>query len=259
MACVMRRILAAVVGSVAFATPAVAQSPVPAVTVLPSPAASALPDIGRTRARVLCTALREVVGPAILSTQHADVQFSDARTLVYDATVGPASGRGMLIRKIDRAVVIMAQDVMKLKALLDDPRLVFDENNTGTGVEKARSDVRVAVRALYESELRQLNALDAFLQTGRRLDMQTADEDMQMTMAALDGIVVPSKSAPSESTVGNTIAGHQSPYFGGPPHYTNKLAEANETDRWFGLVIKITTQREETASKVIVAVASLCR
>jgi hypothetical protein len=233
-------------------TESASETPLPAAPVpdtTPAPGPSSLPEIGRTRARVLCTALREVVAPAIRTTQHADVQFSDARGFIFGAIAGAASARGMAMRKIDRAVVAMAQDVMKLKALLDDPRLVVDDNLAGTGVEKARSDVRFAIRALYDSESRQLNALNAYVETGRRTELQGDDEDALMTKSALQGIT---------ASGGSVGAGNPS-YLGGPPRYTNKLAEANEVDRWFARVIKITTQREEAASNVIVAVAVLCR
>ena len=217
----------------------------------PPATVTALPEIGRTRSRPLCTALREIVAPAILSTQRADAQFSEARPLVFDAIAGDAAGKAMLMRRIDRAMLAMAREVMTLKGMLDDPRLgAPNATDASAGDEKARADLKQAVRVLYESESRQLNALNGFLENGRRDDLKTDSEDILNLKSALDGMTPP--------PVGGQIAG-QEKYLGAPPRYTNKLAEAHDVDRWVGRVVAVTTKREEAASSVIVAAAGLCR
>ena len=244
-------VVLACAAAVAFALPAStvrAQTEAPEAT--PSGAATTLPDIGRTRTRPLCTTLRDIVAPAIVTAQHADVQFSEARPVLFDYLAGDAASAGMRLRKIERAVIEMARDVVKLKALVADPRLAGETDDTATGETKARADLRASLRVIYESELRQLNALNGFVETDRRLTLSARDEDSMMMQAAFDGMTPPPAIPTSPS---------QANYLGHPPHYANKLSQAHEVDRWMGRVVTLTTTREEAASKVIVAVAALCR
>ncbi len=143
----------------------------------------------------------------------------------------------------------MEQDVVALEVLLRDQPLAGTDNSA-TGPEKARHDVLFTVRMLYESETRQLNVLNNFIETGRRAELNADDEDALLMKSALKDIVPPSQ--------GSTVAGRES-YLGGPPRYANKLSEAHDIDRWIGRVAAITDQREETAGKVISAAAALCR
>jgi hypothetical protein len=253
MVCASKAVFAAALFGAAlamgFALTASAQTGSEAATPEPAPSATVLPEIGRTRSRPLCTALRDVVAPAILSTQRADAQFSDARALVFKLIAGDPGARGMTLRKVERALSVMARETSALKALLDDPRLAVSQQSVQTADEKARADLHVALQALYESESRQLNALNGYVETGRRTELQADDEDAIVMKGALQGII---------SSRGSTVVGHES-YLGAPPHYTNKLAEANEVDRWFGRVISVTTRRGDAAGNVIVDVATFCR
>lgn len=216
----------------------------------PDVASSPLPEIGRTRSRALCTTLREVVAPAILRTKDADNEFSAARSAIFESVAGDAAGRAMTNRKVERALDAMTRHVLALGTLLGDRRLAGATDDAATGTEKASADVRVAMRVLYESESRQLNALNAFVETGRRTELMADDEEALGMKAALKDIVPPPRAA--------NVAGRES-YLGAPPRYTNKLAEANEIDRWIGRVVAITNKREDLAGKVITAAAALCR
>jgi hypothetical protein len=213
---------------------------------MPSP----LTEIGRTRSRTVCLPLREVAPRAIRLTQDADSQFGSARDTIFDSTIGDAASRPMKLRKIDQRITKLTADVLELRALLNDPRLANTDEKTMAGDEKARADLRASVRFLYDTELQQLNAVNMFVESGRMLELQSDREEETSMKAALDGIAAPPKDVPGVS---------RPTFFGGPPRYTNKLAMANEIDRWFGRIVSVTTRREEAVSRVIVALAAICR
>jgi hypothetical protein len=249
-----KAILFAALMSVAVATsgPAWADTTVAPASpdVRSTGAPSPLPEIGRTRSRSLCSTLHDVVAPAILRTKDADTEFASARNAIFDSVAGSISGRAMTNRKIERSLQAMVQDLIALETLLRDRRLAAGTDSAAKGAEKAGQDVVIAMRMLYESQTRQLNLLNAFIETGRRLELSEDDENALLMKSALKGIVPPPQ--------GSTVAGHET-YLGGPPRYANQLSEAHDIDRWIGQIVTITDKREDMAGKVISAAAALCR
>jgi hypothetical protein len=205
---------------------------------------STLPEIGRTRTRVLCTVLREVVAKAVLHEIHADQLFADARRMLFKYTMTKNPGEKTLERvRVGRIVTAIAVDVADLKRAMDDPRFaVADSDAAAVGDRAALDDVRRSLKALYGSQLFQLNAV------GGKLEAEEL-ADLQSDFAGLDKI---EQAVPPPTAFASTFAAL-------PRLRALPLADAHELDNWLGDIAASTTQREETAAKLLTSAASACR
>jgi len=210
----------------------------------PAPSGSPLPEIGRTRARTLCTVLRDTVGPAIVATQRADAHFADARNALFAYVSETNLGaRNLKHAQLDRVAIAMAEDVRKLRTALEDPRFAAAQPPPARGEAAALFDARAALRTLYDDQLAQLNALSGFVETERFAQIRTELEDADFV----------------RSVTG--LPGRGAPRFGpGADRATkpNQLANAHELDRWTGRVAAAVAKDEDVASSVIVGVSALC-
>ena len=227
-------------GSVAFAQ-----------TADPTPSPAPIPEIGRTKTRPLCVALRTAVGPAILAVQAADRAFADARPVMVasvadtSASVGFNGADQLRQVQLDKIVTAMAGHVKSIRAAIDTPELRGQTIGDGLhGEAKALVDVRYALNAMLESEEVQTNATSSFLQSRQRDALQNGS-----------GIDAGMASAIGRSNAGLDRANGMPSYRGG----RMPLHESKQLDTWVGEVIATTDQRERVASRIIVAAAALCR
>jgi hypothetical protein len=107
---------------------AIAPSPSPeptnpfTLTNTPAP----LPVIGRTHSRLLCTALRRSVLPAIDVAAKNDVQFTGARTSFFKYyTQNEGLGKDFMLFKLDQTTLVaMQKNLDAYDSLMADPALV---------------------------------------------------------------------------------------------------------------------------------------
>jgi hypothetical protein len=220
----------------------------PAPAESPPAAGSPLPEIGRTRARPLCSVMHDVVGPAILAAQSADAHFTGARSALFDYVMETSPGaRNLKHTRLDRVAIAMAEDVRKLKEAIEDKRFAAAAAPPASGEPAALFDTRAALRTLYDDELAQLNALSGFVETERFAQLRTELEgaDFIRSVAGLPDRVPPKFGPGADRVTPNK-------------NKPNQLANAHELDRWTGQIAEITTKNEDAASRVIVRVAALC-
>ena len=230
------------------ASVAVAQT---ATGASPSPSATPIPEIGRTKTRPLCVALRSAVGPAILAVQASDRAFAQTRPVMVASIADDASSVGFegadqkRQAELDRLVTAMSVQINAIRAAIDLPELRGQTNGDGLhGEAKALVDVRYALGAMLESEEVQANAASSFLQSRQRNALQQGAEIDRGIASATGG----------GSTALDRYAGMPS-YRGG----RIPLHDAKQLDTWVREVIATTDQREGVASRIIVAAAALCR
>ena len=254
--------------AVAAATARPAPSPEPSnpFTLAPGPVPSALPlpQIGRTRSRAVCTALRVAVAPAVQAAMLNDKTYGDLRKGVYDYTVyGTETSRDLKLMQMDNKVQAMVKSTDELdKALashaFDPPPGARPED------AQAMSAMRSTMRGVLEAQKVQLDAMSGFVETERMRRFGQPSES-EAALRRSTGPDVNSASGGQQLGSGYSTPPPSSGFlrdtsmvFKNPPGHIS-LDDAHHLDRDLGDIAAFTARREDAASKVIIPATNLCK
>jgi hypothetical protein len=247
---------------VALATPAPAPKPAPTnpFNLNPLPVASSLPQIGRTRSRAVCTAIRAAVGPAVKLAMQNDQTFAGFKTGVFDYTVKETeSSRDLRLVQMDRTVQGMVKSTEELQKTIDSPGL--DIPRTASPADAATLlKLRQSLRGILEAQKVELDAMSGFVETQRmgRFGRQNETEASLSRATRPEGTspLVPGSLATQPPSSG--FLKDSSMVFRQPPGHL-ALDDAHLLDKDLSLLQAFTGKREDAASAVIVPAANRCK
>ncbi|GAC1573686.1 MAG: hypothetical protein NVS3B7_05230 [Candidatus Elarobacter sp.] len=246
------------------ASPRPAPSPEPSnpFTLAPgaNPSSPPLPQIGRTRSRGICSALRQAVAPAVQAAMANDKTYGDLRKSVYDYTVyGNETSRDLKLMQMDRGVHSLVKNTDDLETALNSHAFDVPPNASSSDAQ-AITDIRKTMRGVLEAQKVQLDAMSGFVETERMRRFGTKSESEGAMAGAVAGDRNSSSrggafSTPSPST---GFLRDSSMIFKAPPGRI-ALDDAHHLDHDLGDIAAFTAKREDAASKIIIPATSLCK
>lgn len=255
---------AAVRQTAAAARPAPSPEPSNPFTLEPGPPRPLpLPVIGTTKARAVCTALRQAVAPAVTAAMRTDKAYADLRKSLYNYLVFESeTTRDLRLMQMDRNVQAMVKSTDDLdKALASH---AFDvPANASSADSQALVGMRQTMRGVLEAQKIQLDAMSGFIETERMQRFGTPSEGESAMQNATgsdirnntnSGLTANGMATPSPSygflKDSNTILKI-------PPSKIS-LDQAHLLDHDLADIAAYTAKREEAASKIIIPAANLC-
>jgi hypothetical protein len=248
------------------ATPAPAPKPAPTnpFNLNPIPRTSPLPVIGTTRARPVCTAIRQAIAPAVQAAMKNDQLFSGFKTGVYDYTVKETeSSRDLRLMQMDHGVQDMVKSVDVLEKAVNSPALDVPATATPQDAATLRK-TRTALQAILNAQKTQLDAMSGFVET-ERMSRFGRKSETEQAMANATGADFGSNqqsygpnSQQSDSSGNGFLRDYNSVYKKNLSAGSMSLTTARLLDQDLSDLQAFTTKREDAAALLIVPAARTC-
>lgn len=155
-----------------FVAPSPSPQPEPTnpFTLTPNtpPPASNLPVIGTTRSRMLCTALRRSVNPAVDAAKKNDAQFTGARGAFFKYyTQNEGLGKDFILFKIDQTTLTqMQKNLDAYDALIADPALTVLAYRNEADIQVVEQ-IKSRAKVLHAAQDLEIQMLSGLLETER--------------------------------------------------------------------------------------------
>jgi len=251
---------------VALASPVPKPEPTNPFTVDMTPA-TPLPHIGSTRARPICTALRQAVAPALKVAMQNDATSTTLRVAAYDFMVSATDvSADMKIMRMDRQVQSLHDSVNTLQDALNAPAWNLGPNPNPDDAKRL-NDVRQAMLGTLEAQKVQLQAMSGFVDTERQVRFGTATEDERMMRKATSGgeSVMGSNGTPQQAdlnslpTVANEAFKKDAANVLMTPVGHIAVSDAQKLDADLKMLAGWTDAREKVASRLVIGTSQSCQ
>jgi len=245
-----------------LASPAPAPKPTPTnpFNLEPIPVPSHLPLIGTTRAKRVCTAIRQAVAPAVAAAMKNDQTFGGLRKTIFDYVVKDTEeARDLHLMQMDRQVDGMVKNVNTIEDALKSPILDIPDGAKPQDAKLLR-DLRKSLGGILAAQKTELNAMSGFVETERmRRFGQLSESELNMQRANQGNVANgPGGTIPTPMPVSGFLQDTSTTF--NPQHRTvSSLNDAHLLDRDLGDIAAVVGRYEDAATKVIVPAANSCK
>lgn len=256
-------VLAAIV--LALASPAPQPAPTNPFNLDPIPAGTPFPVIGTTRSRSLCSAMHQVIAPAVAAAMKSDKTYAGFRTSLRDYLItATTSSRDMKITVMDRTVQSMVKSVDALETAVNSKDWE-PPANAAPQDKAALANIHQSMTGVLNAQKVQLDAMSGWLETERARtfgQLSETERNMRNSMnpastPPIPGIVNPMAPDVANDDTSYAFKRDSSTFFQGSSKVS--LTQANNLDRDLGDIAKFTSQREAAAARVIIPATTLCK
>lgn len=169
------------------ATPAPVPKPTPTnpFNLEPIPQTRPLPVIGTTRARPVCTAIRQAIAPAVQAAMKNDQLFGTFKGSVYDYTVKETeTSRDLRLMQMDHGVQEMVKSVDALETALKSPTLDIPATASPNDAATMRA-AKQTLQGVLAAQKTNLDAMSGFVETERMSRFGQMSETEQAMASAV--------------------------------------------------------------------------
>ena len=245
----------------ALASPAPAPRPTPTnpFNLEPIPVPSHLPLIGTTRAKRVCTAIRQAVAPAVAAAMKNDQVFGTLRKTIFDYVVKDSEeARDLHLMQMDRQVDGMVKNVDAIEEALKSPIFDLPDAAKPEDVKQLR-DLRKSLGGILAAQKTELNAMSGFVETERmRRFGKLSESEQNMQRINMPTTAGRGGALPTPMPVTGFLRDTTDTF--NPQHRVpTTLNDAHLLDRDLGDIAAIVGKYEDAATKVIVPAANSCK
>lgn len=246
------------------ATPAPAPKPAPTnpFNLNPIPRPTSLPVIGTTRARPVCTAIRQAVAPAIAAAIKNDQTFSGFKTNLYNYVVRETeSTKDLRLMQMDHTVQEMVKSVDTLEKAIKSPGL--DVPTTANPDDSSTlKKLRGSLQGILAAQKVQLDAMSGFVETERMTRFGTLSESERSlanaTSPDFNNNTNTSEYGPNPQPTSTPGFLRDASDIFKTPSGTISLDQARRLNNDLTDLQAVTAKRENIATSVIVPAARAC-
>lgn len=249
----------------AVATPAPAPRPTATnpFTLAPIPG-TPLPVIGTTRSKPVCTAIRQAVAPALRAAMANDQVFGVLRPSVYRyVSTDTDTQKDMHLMQMDRQVDDMVKSIDALETALKSPS--WDTAKANPDDAKTMHQMHDSLASVLEAQKVQRDVMSGFVATEQQRRFGQLDESQKQMMAATGNVQTTRSTTngiPQPGSTPHPLDGflHDALDWFDLKNPTPKgLHDAVNIDRDMNGIQRLTTSREQQATKAIVTAAQGCK
>jgi hypothetical protein len=250
------------------ATPAPAPKPAPTNPFTLEPIQRPLPVIGVTRARPVCTAIRQAIAPAVKAAMKNDQLFGGFKGGVYDYTVKETeSSRDLRLMQMDHGVQEMVKSVDALETAIKSPALDIPATASPDDAATLRK-ARETLQGVLHAQKDQLDAMSGFVETERMSRFgQMSETERAMTSATNPDMANQTsftpgsqgaQSATGSSSQGGFLRDYNTVFKKNLNAGSMSITTARLLDHDLADMQAFTNKREAAATAVIVPAAQAC-
>jgi hypothetical protein len=247
------------------ATPAPAPKPAPTNPFTLEPIQRPLPVIGVTRARPVCTAIRQAIAPAVKAAMKNDQLFGGFKGSVYDYTVKETeTSRDLRLMQMDHGVQEMVKSVDALETAIKSPALDIPATASPQDAATLRK-ARETLQGVLTAQKDQLDAMSGFVETERMSRFGQMSETERAMSSATNpdtgnqtSFTPSSQSSTFSPSQGGFLRDYNTVFKKNLNQGSMTLTTARLLDHDLSDMQAFTNKREAAATAVIVPAAQSC-